>query len=139
MSTTNNTFGVAFYLKKQKTTLAGKSPIYARITVNGKRIEISVKRCIEENNWNPVKGIAKGSREEVTKLNKYLDQFKAGIIDSYQQLALQKKFITAELLKESVTGADQAGFNFTADTGLAICDPAVCRGRNDSNVCKTKA
>jgi len=64
MSTTNNTFGVAFYLKKQKTTQAGKSPIYARITVNGKRIEISVKRSIEENNWNATKGMAKGSREE---------------------------------------------------------------------------
>jgi hypothetical protein len=57
MSTTNNTFGVAFYLKKQKTTQAGKSPIYARITVNGKRIEISVKRSIEDNNWNATKGI----------------------------------------------------------------------------------
>jgi len=110
MSTTNNTFGVAFYLKKQKTTQAGKSPIYARITVNGKRIEISVKRSIEENNWNATKGMAKGSREEITKLNKYLDQFKASIIDSYQQLLLQKKFITAELLKEKVTGADQAEF-----------------------------
>jgi integrase len=110
MSTTNNTFGVAFYLKKQKTTQAGKSPIYARITVNGKRIEISVKRSIEENNWNATKGMAKGSREETVKLNKYLDQFKAGIIDSYQQLSLQKKFITAELLKEKVTGGDQAEF-----------------------------
>lgn len=110
MSTTNNTFGVAFYLKKQKTTQAGKSPIYARITVNGKRIEISVKRSIEENNWNATKGMAKGSREEMIKLNKYLDQFKAGIIDSYQQLLLQKKFITPELLKEKVTGGDQADF-----------------------------
>ncbi|TFF29756.1 site-specific integrase [Mucilaginibacter psychrotolerans] len=110
MSTTNNTFGVAFYLKKQKTTQAGKSPIYARITVNGKRIEISVKRSIEENNWNATKGMAKGSREETVKLNKYLDQFKAGIIDSYQQLLLQKKFITVELLKEKVTGGDQAEF-----------------------------
>ena len=110
MSTTNNTFGVAFYLKKQKANQAGKSPIYARITVNGKRIEISVKRSIEDNNWNPVKGMAKGSREEITKLNKYLDQFKAGIIDNYQQLLLQKKFIIAELLKEKVTGADQAEF-----------------------------
>jgi len=110
MSTTNNTFGVAFYLKKQKTTQAGKSPIYARITVNGKRIEISVKRSIEENNWNATKGMAKGSREETVKLNKYLDQFKAGIIDNYQQLLLQKKFITAELLKEKVTGGDQAEF-----------------------------
>jgi integrase len=110
MSTTNNTFGVAFYLKKQKTNQAGKSPIYARITVNGKRIEISVKRSIEENNWNATKGMAKGSREETVKLNKYLDQFKAGIIDSYQQLLLQKKFITAELLKQKVTGGDQAEF-----------------------------
>ena len=110
MITTNNTFGVAFYLKKQKTTQAGKSPIYARITVNGKRIEISVKRSIEENNWNATKGMAKGSREEIIKLNKYLDQFKAGIIDSYQQLLLQKKFITAELLKEKVTGGDQSEF-----------------------------
>ena len=110
MSTTNNTFGVAFYLKKQKTTQAGKSPIYARITVNGKRIEISVKRSIEENNWNATKGMAKGSREDTIRLNKYLDQFKAGIIDSYQQLSLQKKFITAELLKEKVTGGDQADF-----------------------------
>ncbi|RYF11909.1 MAG: site-specific integrase [Flavobacteriales bacterium] len=110
MSTTNNTFGVAFYLKKQKTTQAGKSPIYARITVSGKRIEISVKRSIEENNWNATKGMAKGSREETVKLNKYLDQFKAGNIDSYQQLLLQKKFITAELLKEKVTGGDQAEF-----------------------------
>jgi len=110
MSTTNNTFGVAFYLKKQKTNQAGKSPIYARITVNGKRIEISVKRSIEESNWNPVKGMAKGSREEITKLNKYLDQFKASIVEGYQQLLLQKKFITAEFLKEKVTGADQAEF-----------------------------
>lgn len=110
MSTTNNTFGVAFYLKKQKTNQAGKSPIYARVTVNGKRIEISVKRSIEESNWNPVKGMAKGSREEITKLNKYLDQFKASIVEGYQQLLLQKKFITAELLNEKVTGADQAEF-----------------------------
>ena len=83
MNTTNNTFGVAFYLKKQKSTKAGKAPIYARITVNGKRIKISVKSSIEESNWNPVKGMYKGNREEVIKLNKYLDQFKAGIVESY--------------------------------------------------------
>ena len=35
MKTVNNTFGVTFYLKKQKATQAGKAPIYARITVNG--------------------------------------------------------------------------------------------------------
>jgi hypothetical protein len=30
MKTVNNTFGVTFYLKKQKATQAGKAPIYAK-------------------------------------------------------------------------------------------------------------
>jgi len=66
-----------FILKSKKDHPSGKSRIYARITVNGKRIEISVKRSIEENNWNATKGMAKGSWEEIVKLNKYLDQFKS--------------------------------------------------------------
>jgi site-specific recombinase XerD len=113
MNVQNNTFGVAFYLKKQKVTQLGKSPIYARITVNGKRIEISVKRSVEEQNWNAAKGMARGSREEIVKLNKYLDQFKSGIIESYQELALQRKLITPELLKGRVTGGDQAEFTLS--------------------------
>lgn len=110
MKTAGNTFGVAFYLKKQKVTQTGKSPIYARITVNGKRIEISVKRSIEENNWNPVKGMARGSRQEIANLNQHLDQFKAGIIETYQQLIMQKKLVTADLLKDKFLGKDQQDF-----------------------------
>lgn len=113
MNAPNNTFGVSFYLKKQKTTQLGKSPIYARITVNGKRIEISVKRSVGEQNWNAAKGMARGSRDEMVKLNKYLDQFKAGIVDTYQELALQRKLITPELLKGKVTGADHAEFTLS--------------------------
>lgn len=110
MKTAGNTFGVAFYLKKQKVTQAGKSPIYARITVNGKRIEISVKRSIEENNWNPVKGMARGSRQEIANLNQHLDQFKVGILEIYQQLTIQKKLITADLLKNKFLGKDEQDY-----------------------------
>lgn len=110
MKTTSNTFGVAFYLKKQKATQSGKSPIYARITVNGKRVEVSVKCAIEESNWNPARGMARGSREEITKLNLHLDQFKSGIIKSYQQLSIQKKLITADLIKSKFLGIDQQEF-----------------------------
>src|SRR5690606_1669597 len=107
MKMANNTFSVTFYLKKQKITRSGKSPIYARITVNGKRIEISVKCSIQENSWNAVKGMARGSREEITKLNLHLDQFKAGIIESYQQLTVQKKLVTADSIKNRFLGNDE--------------------------------
>ncbi|MDB5156147.1 MAG: integrase, partial [Mucilaginibacter sp.] len=96
--------------RKYKATNDGKAPIYARITVNGSRIDLSVKRSIEQDNWNANKGMARGSREEIVKLNKYLEQYRSGIVESYQQLLLQKKLITAELVKDKFTGEDQAEF-----------------------------
>jgi hypothetical protein len=90
----SNTFGVVFYLKKYKESKDGKTPIYARITVDGRRADISMKRSVEERNWNSQKGMAKGSREEITKLNNYLEKYRSGVVDSFQQLLLQKKPIT---------------------------------------------
>jgi hypothetical protein len=74
MKTRSNTFGVTFYLRKYKMTTDGKAPIYVRITVNGHRTDLSVKRSIDSANWNAKKGMAKGSREEIAKLNNYLEQ-----------------------------------------------------------------
>jgi site-specific recombinase XerD len=110
MKAANNTFGIIFYLRKYKATTDGKTPIYARITVNGSRIDISVKRSIDPCNWNANKGMAKGSREEIVKLNNYLEQYRSGIVESYQQLLLQKRLITAELVKNKFTREDQAEF-----------------------------
>lgn len=100
----NNTFGVVFYLKKQKESKDGKIPVYVRITVDGRRSEISLKRSIEERNWNIQRGMAKGSREEITKLNNYLEKFRSGIVDSFQELLLQKKPISAESIKDHFLG-----------------------------------
>jgi site-specific recombinase XerD len=110
MKTVNNTFGVIFYLRKYKATTGGKAPIYARITVNGSRIDISVKRSIDPDNWNANKGMAKGSREEIIKLNNYLQKYRSAIVESYQELLLKKKLVTAELVKNKFSGEDQAEF-----------------------------
>ena len=44
----NKTFGLLFYLKKSKVDAQGKCPIYLRITIDGKRSEISYKPTIEQ-------------------------------------------------------------------------------------------
>lgn len=106
----HNTFSVIFYLRRYKTASDGKAPIYARITVDGKRMDISVKRSIEEGNWNPKKGLARGSKEEIGKLNSYLEKYRSGIVECYQQLLLQKKVITADLIKDTFLGTDQKNF-----------------------------
>lgn len=109
MKTQHCTFGVIFYLKKQKTTAQGKAPIYARVTVNGKRTEISVKRSIAVSGWDAKKGLAKGSREETAELNRFLARFKAKIIDAYQELVLSGSTVDGAVIRERVTGSAQSG------------------------------
>ena len=52
-----NTFGIQFVIRKHRIK-EGKAPIYARITVNTNRCEISVKRRIHTDKWNNGKGIS---------------------------------------------------------------------------------
>lgn len=106
MKTKRNTFGVVFYLRKYKTN-RGKAPIYARITVDGKRVDISIKSSIEEKFWNGNKGLAKGSRLEIQTLNQYLEKIKAKIVNHYQEMILDGKLVTAEGLKNKFLGIDK--------------------------------
>lgn len=105
--TTSNTFGIVFYIKRQKAK-NGKAPIYARITVDGKRVELSLKTEVHINiNWNDARGMAKGKSEEVRSLNTYLEQIRSRLVECYQQLQLKKKLITAEAVKAQFHGGEE--------------------------------
>jgi site-specific recombinase XerD len=106
MKTATTTFGVLFYLKTQKTSMQGRAPICARVTVNGKRTEISVKRSVNANEWDERKGMAKGSRKETVELNMFLNQFKAKIINTYQQMLLNDAAIDGPAIRDKVLGTD---------------------------------
>jgi len=60
---TSTTFSILFWLKQSKAK-NGEAPLYARITVNGKRAEISLKRKIKITNWNSSKNCVKGTNQE---------------------------------------------------------------------------
>jgi len=104
--TTTNTFGIVFYLKKQKEK-KGKAPIYARITVDGKRAEVSIKKDIEIDNWSHGKGMAKGKGEEIKTLNTYLEQIRSRMVECYQQLQLKKQLITSVAIKNKFLGIEE--------------------------------
>ena len=48
-------------------------PIYMRITVNGKRADMSAGRDCDPTKWNSKAGRASGTKEEIKALNNYLD------------------------------------------------------------------
>ena len=99
------TLGIHFVLRMNKIT-NGIAPIYARITVNSKRCEISIKRKIPVENWNIGKGVAKSSSSENKQLNSYLEQIRKMMVQSYQDLVLSKQVVTAEAIKNKFLGLD---------------------------------
>jgi len=100
---TTNTFGIQFFVKKNKIR-NGLAPIYVRITVNSHRVEISLKRWIDPNEWNTEKGTCRGSREAIKSLNHFLNEVKASMVQSYQELQIQKRRITADEIKNKFLG-----------------------------------
>ncbi|WP_222852182.1 hypothetical protein [Olivibacter sp. SDN3] len=53
------------------------------------------------------KGLAKGSREETAKLNRFLARFKAKIIDAYQALVLSGSTVEGAVIRGRVMGSAQ--------------------------------
>ncbi len=76
-----NTFSVLFWLKLANAK-NGKAPLYARITVNGRRAELSLKRKLLVSNWDANKNRLKGLSDETKIFNNYLEQVHAKLYDS---------------------------------------------------------
>lgn len=100
---TNQNYTILFWINKSKQS-KGKAPIYCRITVNGRRSEISMKRSIEPNKWNSSAGRAKGNSEETRTINNYLTIVENKVFKHFNQFISEGKYITSDLLKNAFMG-----------------------------------
>ena len=71
---------ILFYAKRAKAIVNGLVPIYTRITINGKRIELSTNRFVEISKWSTEAGKMKGTSEEARSINSHLDMLRIQII-----------------------------------------------------------
>ena len=103
---TISTFSILFWADLKKET-NGEVLIYARVTVNGRRTNISTKKKISISLWNPEKKKAMGTTIEAKQVNLYLDQVKAQLFQCYQDLKFKGELITAELIKANFNGESE--------------------------------
>ncbi|MEO6687044.1 MAG: phage integrase SAM-like domain and Arm DNA-binding domain-containing protein [Dyadobacter sp.] len=94
-----------YYLKKRNNYVKGNLPIYLRLTIDGKRVELSTKRECEPEKWNSAAGRKSGSKEEAKLLNAYLDTLQAKVYEIHRQLISDGKGISAEVIKNILMGA----------------------------------
>jgi site-specific recombinase XerD len=107
-------FSLLFYLKKQKVYASGSMPVYMRITVNGKRAEVSAGRDCEPSGWNNQAGRGIGTKSETRALNSYLDALQTKVMNAHQQLIGASKEITAEKLRDQFIGRAEKAYYVAA-------------------------
>lgn len=98
----DKTFNLLFYIKKSKKNSLGKSPIYMRITIDGRRIEISAKRVVQGLKWNSIAQKVNGVSEDVKALNFYLKTLEQKVYDAYHQLLRENEEVNCEILKNKL-------------------------------------
>ena len=108
----NSTFSVLFWLYSSRSK-NGKAPIYARISVNGKKLNISLKRRISINEWDSNKQRVKNSSIHAKSTNQYLDEFYSGLFQSFQQLRIEGKHITPHSVKARFMDEEVENQHFT--------------------------
>ncbi|MFV8282556.1 site-specific integrase [Christiangramia marina] len=101
------TYSTLFYPKNSNKDKSGKVPIYLRITVNGKRSEISIRRKIRPENWNTDTGSLRGKSVESGNFNRYLNDIRSRVDKIFEQLTKEDIHFTAQTIRNIYSGKDQ--------------------------------
>jgi hypothetical protein len=108
---TTNTFSVQFVIRTKKNNPV-EAIIYARINVNKKRLEISLKKTIDPAFWDNAGECIKGNKPEAKQLNKYISAVRFKLMDCYHSIQMQNKIITAESIKNLFLGETKLRTHF---------------------------
>lgn len=100
---TSHTFSILFWINKSRAT-NNKAEIFVRITVNGKRANISIKRKINIDLWDNLNKKAKGKTKESQVINQHLYLVQARLLNIYQDLKYKGDLITPQLVKSLYNG-----------------------------------
>ena len=102
---TSSTFSIMFWADFARAN-DNQASLYARITVNGKRSTISLKRKVLISDWDAHRNRARGNSQKSRILNSYLDESYTFLFECYRELRAERKLITAQAVKARYFGED---------------------------------
>ena len=109
MKEKRNTFNLRFFIKKHRVNARGEAPMYLRITVNGKTLDMSIHRYIEPESWNNKTGTATGFTKNVRSINNYLFSVQNTFYEHFKYLRETNKDLKPIDLKNAYLGIEEKG------------------------------
>lgn len=102
-----NDVKVLFWLYKSKSNKEGKAPIYLRLTVKSKKVEIATGYWIKQEDWNTEKQQSKGVSESSVLINNYIVSTKSKLLQIQNSFTIAgSPNISAEIVKERLLGVE---------------------------------
>lgn len=101
------TYSISTFIKSN-TADGNNALIYLRITVNGERAEISIKRTIGRDRWDPAANRVRGNKEDAREINALLDATTLRLNKIYNKLLENNEHITAKRIKDIYLGKDES-------------------------------
>ena len=103
---TSHTFSILFWINSSRST-NNKADLFLRITVNGRRANIGLKRKVLIDQWDKKAKKVKGTNAQAKAINNLINESQAKIYSIYQELKYKEELITAQLIKAKFFGEDE--------------------------------
>lgn len=108
---TSSTFSILFW-KYASRAVNNQTNIYLRLTLNGQRVNVSLKRKVDTTSWNPKTQRANGTSKVSKALNLYLNDVQTKIYRIYEQLKSEEIPFTSQTIKDKFLGESRKSFSF---------------------------
>jgi site-specific recombinase XerD len=103
---TQETFSTLFWIAKNRIK-NGKATIYVRVTINGRRLEISTQKEVALIEWDPNSQSVKARSKEAKIVNDDLAIIKAKILNCRSRVEARHEPITTESIKNEYKGVNE--------------------------------
>lgn len=108
---TSSTFSILFWVYGKR-AVNNKANIYIRVTLNGKRVNISLKRKVNISTWGEKLQRAIGTDKDSRILNLYLNEVQSKVYRIYEDFKREEVPFTSQMVKAKFLGEDKTRFSF---------------------------
>jgi len=102
----NSTLSMLFWVYTTRKNKKNEYPIYCRITVDGKRAELSLKYIIKEENWEANAQRVKAKDPNAQLINSYIDHVRGRINMIFNQHMVSGEAVSSVSLKDRFLGKE---------------------------------
>lgn len=108
---TSSTFSILFWIYGKR-AVNNKANLYLRVTLNGQRVNISLKKKIDVTTWDEKLHRAQGKSKDSRFLNLFINEVQSKIYRIYEQFKNEDMFFNSQMIKARFLGEDRKHFYF---------------------------